>query len=103
MLETRTIDMFAGRLGERFRLRVEPETSLDLELIEVTPLRVRSAAGPDARPHREPFSLVFRGPAHIVAPQRIYPLEHDTMGSYELLLVPIGPDAPGMRYEAVFT
>jgi hypothetical protein len=105
MLETLTIDMFAARLGERFRMRVQPEHSLDLELIEVNPLRVRTAAGHDASRKREPFSLVFRGPANLIAPQRIYAVEHDTIGSHELFLVPIGPDPEraGMRYEAVFT
>jgi hypothetical protein len=103
MLETLTIDMFAARLGERFRMRVQGEHSLELELIEVTPLRVRSAGGADSSRAREPFSLVFRGPANLVAPQRIYPVEHDTIGSHELFLVPIGPDHAGMRYEAVFT
>jgi hypothetical protein len=106
MPETLTIDMFAARVGERFRLRVQPERSLDLELIEVTPLRVRSANGHDAQRasvRREPFSLVFRGPANLIAPQRMYPVEHDAMGSHDLFLVPIGPDHAGMRYEAVFT
>ena len=35
-------------------------------------------------------------------PQRIYRLRHDRLGAFEVFLVPIGPDAVGMRFEAVF-
>ncbi len=34
--------------------------------------------------------------------QGTFDLEHDQIGSFALFLVPIGPDAEGMRYEAVF-
>jgi hypothetical protein len=98
MLDKLTIDMFAARLGETFRLQVEPERMLDLELVQVTPLK--GQAGPSGR---EPFSIVFRGPSNAVAPQRIYPLAHDTMGTHELFIVPIGPDQRGMLYEAIFS
>ncbi len=109
MLETLTIDMFAARLGETFRLRVQPEQVLDIELVRVTPLRVPGADGTEMPRSREPFSLLFRGPVDRVAPQRIYALEHDVMGSHELFLVPIGPGSAGgpgqggMLYEAIFT
>jgi hypothetical protein len=53
--------------------------------------------------NREQFSLVFREPSGVVLPQMIYRVEHDELGAFELFLVPIGPDAEGMRYEAVFT
>ena len=35
-------------------------------------------------------------------PQGTYPMEHETLGRLEVFLVPLGPDAQGMRYEAVF-
>jgi hypothetical protein len=103
MLEKLTIDMFAPHVGEMFRLRVQPERVLDVELVQVTPLRVRSADGREAPRQREPFSIVFRGPSNVIVPQRVYPLEHDTMGSYELFIVPIGPGQGGMLYEAIFS
>jgi hypothetical protein len=46
---------------------------------------------------------VFRGPAEVVLPQKIYPLEHEALGKLEIFLVPIGPDEAGMCYEAVFS
>jgi hypothetical protein len=103
MLDKLTIDMFAARLGETFRLQVEPERVLELELVQVTPLKVRTARGPEVPRAREPFSIVFRGPTSAVAQQRIYPLEHDTMGTHELFIVPIGPGQGGMLYEAIFS
>jgi len=103
MPDTLTIDMFAPRLGETFRLRLQAEHTIDLELIQVTPLRVKTADGRDASRPREPFAILFRGPADRVVPQQIYPVEHDVMGSHQIFLVPIGPDHAGMRYEAIFT
>jgi hypothetical protein len=38
-----------------------------------------------------------------VLPQRIYHLEHPEVGGFDLFLVPVGPNAQGMQYEAVFT
>jgi hypothetical protein len=46
---------------------------------------------------------VFRGPKKPELPQKIYKLEHDKLGTFELFLVPIGLDKEGMRYQAIFT
>jgi hypothetical protein len=35
-------------------------------------------------------------------PQRVYTLEHDSMGAFELFLVPVARDEKSFRYEAVF-
>ena len=51
----------------------------------------------------EPFSLTFVGPRDTPLPQATYSLEHSDLGSLDIFLVPIGPDASGKpRYEAVF-
>ena len=106
MLDTLTIDSYAPRLGEKFRLRVHTDRALEVELVEVTPLADMKAAGHHAPGKRVPFSIVFRGPVDPIVPQRTYPVEHDTMGTHELFLVPIGPGRTGpagMLYEAIFT
>jgi hypothetical protein len=85
-----------------FRLETGGEP-LPLELVEVQRASYAAdpaAVGPNGR--REPFSLVFRGPRSPWARQGLHRLEHDGLGSLELFLVPLGPDAAGMRYEAVF-
>ena len=52
---------------------------------------------------RAPFALQFRTPAVMgYVPQRIYALTHSVLGTVEIFLVPLGADADGMRYEAVF-
>lgn len=56
--------------------------------------------GPEAR---QPFTLQFHGPAEPVLPDATYHLQHEVLGGLEVFLVPIGPDAAGMRYEAIFT
>jgi hypothetical protein len=97
MLESLAVGDFSGRIGEGFHVPFV-DGSIALTLAEVTDLARKGHAGP----RRAPFSLVFRGPLSPVLPQRIWPLEHAAFGRLEIFLVPIGPDAEGMRYEAVF-
>ncbi|HRC84218.1 MAG TPA: hypothetical protein PK413_01260 [Thermoanaerobaculia bacterium] len=98
MLETLTREQFAPHLAQTFRLELQGHT-LELQLAEVNALADHSGG----RASRQPFSLVFVGSRNQVLPQRIYPLDHPDLGRLEIFLVPIGPDARGMRYEAVFT
>jgi hypothetical protein len=51
----------------------------------------------------EPFSILFRGPVEEILPQQIYRVEHDTIGTSEIFLVPLAPGADGALYQAVFT
>jgi len=73
--------------------------TLEATLVEATSLREAQGAGLRSRQ----FSLVWRGPPGATLPQRIYTVSHPSLGAMELFLVTIGPDAVGMRYEAVFT
>jgi hypothetical protein len=57
---------------------------------------------PAHRLRAEPFSLVLRGPREPALPQATYALRHPRLGTIELFLVPIGQDAQGLRYEALF-
>ncbi len=71
-----------------------PAERVPFELIEV--------AERHDSPALEQFSLIFHGAMTPVLPQRMYRLEHETLGAMDIFLVPIGPDSAGMRYEAVF-
>src|SRR5690242_1635368 len=42
---------------------------------------------------REPFSLLFQGPAAPILEQKIYALENEQAGRIEIFLVPVGRDA----------
>jgi hypothetical protein len=101
MPERFSIEMFADRIGEKFQIHAGPEQHLAVELVEVADLT--SPGGPDSARRRAAFSVLFRGPRETVLPQRIYRLEQDEGPTFEIFLVPIGPDREGMRYEAIFT
>lgn len=92
VLDKLTAATFAEHLHEPFRLDGGAAGGLVLELAEV------SEAPDGARP----FSVVFLGPGEPVLPQRIHRLEHEALGALELFIVPIGRDAAGVRYQAVF-
>jgi len=96
-LENLTLDVFASRVGERFRIRTQPGNELEAELIEAR------ALGKEASGRRAPFTLSFRTSQLAALPQRIYEIIHDEMGSHDVFLVPVGPDGKGMVYEAIFT
>lgn len=92
---------FSQHINESFRIFNEPFGQVDSKLIEVSCLGNGSPED-KGEEERSSFSIVFLGPNEPVLTQRIYPIEHDVMGHLDLFLVPIGPNADGMRYEAVF-
>jgi hypothetical protein len=100
-LDWLTYDHFARRAGERFDVAVTDGPALAMVLAEATESTEAGGRGPDGQERRQ-FSLVFRGPAEPVLRQGSYGLSHQELGELELFLVPIGPDAEGMRYEAAF-
>lgn len=90
---------FAPLVGSKFQLRHGDNGVAELDLIEAKALG-RGRAHPGAK--REPFSLLFRAASpRFYLPQSMYPLHHASLGSLELFLVPLGPDATGMRFEAI--
>jgi hypothetical protein len=98
MLDTITIDTFAPRLGEIFRILVEDRRGIVVKLTGVT----RHGAGAPEGGMRVPFTLAFHTLPDDVIPQGTYRVEHDEMPPMDLFVVPMEPDERGMRYEAVF-
>ena len=101
MLDRLTVTSFAPAVGETFVLDAGDAGPLDLELVEAR-LHRPGARAQDESGTRAPFTLVFRGPAEPILPQRTYPLEHESVGAIEIFIVPIGHDQAGTTYEAVF-
>ncbi len=96
-IEPFTFERVRDLVNAEFRLVGEAGEAVDLRLAEAT------ETGPPFLPGgRAPFTLLFRGPPAPILPQRIYTLEHAGLGRWDLFLVPLGPDAEGGRYEAVF-
>jgi hypothetical protein len=87
---------FSKHVNTKFRVAVEPP--VELELTEVK--GYLSKAGEQTGMER--FSAFFRGPGDRYLQQKIYSLEHEQMGAFELFLVPVSQDQDGFRYEAVF-
>jgi hypothetical protein len=104
MLDQVTVSDFAAHLGTRFTLEGSPEGISDLELFKAEGLGYRGVPGGEASGRRETFSLRFRGPEGIVLPQGTYTMIHESLGTFALFLVPIGPgrQGGGLRYEAIF-
>jgi hypothetical protein len=95
-----TLSHFVPLLGSTFSCSVKGTADVELMLISAT-----SLAGDDGGngPPREPFSLIFVSSRDVSLPQSIYSLQHFELGALDIFLVPIGCDAAGRRYEAVFS
>lgn len=92
-----SLEWFAGLRGQSFILRGEDTGPLKAELVEARSLPASPSQG------RQPFSLLFKGPASPLLPQRIYQLAHESEPEpLEIFLVPVSADASGVCYEAVF-
>lgn len=97
MLDQLTIESFEPHVGTSFWLQNNAQ-KVELRLTRAARVMESEAA----RLKRAAFSLFFLGP--ILLPQRIYRLSHDGFTDpIDLFLVPIGQDAGGFNYEAVFT
>ena len=101
MLDKLTVDDFRSTVGDRFKVDLDGTGTLELEVVEAATHDPEAAITDDSGT-RSPFSVEFRGPTEPVLPQRIYHLEHDKVGALEIFVVPIGVDAAGAHYEAVF-
>jgi hypothetical protein len=101
MLDRLTVDSFTPAVGGTFVLSADGLEPLEIELVEARP-QVADAPAVDASGTRAPFSLTFRGPVEPALPQRIYRVEHDAVGMLEIFVVPVGRDAAGTLYQAVF-
>ena len=96
MLETFTAGTFEPRTGETFVLELG-EHRLGTELGEV------AVVGPGGESGRAQFSLMFLGPPEPVWSQGTYRVTNEALGTFDLFLVPLGPENGRMRYQAIFT
>jgi hypothetical protein len=101
VLDALNVDAFAPAVGDMFVLDDEDAGRLRLELLEARTIEP-GAAAVSTDGVRTPFRLLFRGPSAPLMPQRIYRLEHGAIGALEIFIVPVGRDAAGVRYEAIF-
>ena|SRR5688500_10190932 len=94
MLEKLTRTSFSEQLNSKFQLFIEAETAVEVELVEVEQRR--------STPRQDQFSIVFRVPASVPARQGVYKVKHDSLGEFEILLVPYKREMDAIYFEAFF-
>jgi len=94
MVASLTHEAFSQSANSKFQAQGDDNTPVDLELVNVTELKVYS--------QQEEFTLTFRGPLTPYLGQGVRNFSHDQMGEFELFIVPIRQGAEGFYYEAVF-
>ena len=98
-----TLQAFMPLLHAKFYAVLSDDRRAELELIEVESVRNgpgNRRAGPGLV--QETFSLCFRGASGESLPQTTYVLEQESLGRFELFIVPIGQEDGCVRYQAVF-
>lgn len=89
---------FARGADQEFDLHVGGAT-MTLTLVAIEPFRTKADAP------REAFSLIFKSASHVVLPQGTYSMRNRSLvdaAVVGIFIVPIGRDADGIRYQAVF-
>jgi hypothetical protein len=97
MLDSLTLSTFEPLIGEHFAVVVDPSQAFEMRLSAVVPWGEAPAGA------RRPFKLLFHAPHEALVRQRTYRVLSDHLPPLDLFLVPLGPDATGTRYEAVFS
>jgi len=88
---------FDSGLNTQFRIK-DGNRKVLVELISVTDLRHRKGS----RPGKEGFALVFQGRQANALKQNTYLIEHQRLGSFSLLIVPVpGGEKRATCYEAI--
>ncbi len=88
---------FKSQLGTSFQINHQA-SKVNFKLVDVTSFasRKQTAAG------KEGFSLLFRGPKETTLKQDTYLIEHEQLGMFSFLVVPVGTkDTRAPHYEAV--
>lgn len=91
------LSSFKSQLGSSFLINHQA-SKVNVKLVDVTNFasKKQSAAG------KEGFSLLFRGPKEATLKQDTYLIEHEQLGMFSFLVVPVGTkDTRGTHYEAV--
>ena len=85
---------FAAHINRKFKAQLNETTTMEIELIAVE--------DKSPSPRQEQFVLTFRAPLTAPIFQQMFQVHHEQLGSGLIFLVPIGKDAGGVIYEAIF-
>lgn len=92
---------FTSHVGSTFRVRIEPNRSVELKLVRVNQLP-RPEGGVIPASNREGFTLQFTGPSADPFKQGTYTVDHSALGTSQIFLVPARPTGSNQPYDAVF-
>lgn len=95
-LATLTVDHFLPLSGQVFRVTPAGGEGVPMTLCKVRPSSRRGPSG-----FRQPFAVEFKPAQNIVLPQGLFVIEHETLGTMELMMTPVLANG-GCQYEAVF-
>jgi len=88
---------FKSQLGTSFHINHQA-SKVNFKLVDVTSF----ASGKQTAAGKEGFSLLFRGPKETTLKQDTYLIEHEQLGMFSFLVVPVGTKgAHAPHYEAV--
>jgi len=88
---------FKSQLGTSFHINHQA-SKVNFKLVDVTSF----ASGKQTAAGKEGFSLLFRGPKETTLKQDTYLIEHEQLGMFSFLVVPVGTkEARAPHYEAV--
>lgn len=96
-LDELSLQQFKGALHTTFRVHCEDGRDVELLLVEVESVRSPSGGEGD-----ESFSILFAGSGDSLLPQQIYRVANDSMGQFDLFIVPVAQEPDGYRYQAIF-
>lgn len=92
---------FAPHVGTFFQL-TDFDPPLQIELIEVAeldPTEIPDELEEDVR--EQPFSLLLEGPLNVDLVQDVYTVQHNTIETMVLLLVPVGPPVSAGDFQII--
>lgn len=90
-------EAFARHLNTKFWLRQRNSAATPVKLIELGDMWHTAKSA-----RTECFAAVFLGSLETPLPQNTYSVQHESMGKFEMFVVPVGKSKQGIYYEAVF-
>lgn len=100
-----TFSELASQVNTRFRVQAAPGRVVKLELMEASldPKLPQYGRRPAPDADHEKFSLIFSGPRSELLAEKFLMFEHDQLGCFELVVLPVFTRKPDrMNYQAVF-
>lgn len=96
MSQTISRELFEKLVGKTCTLK-EKDASHEIEILGVNPLTKRSAEGRD-----DPFVVEMRCREEALLPQQIFKISAEGVEALDIFFTPVGKDAKGHLYEAIF-